>query len=106
VKLDAEILSLVTNVGTVILLLYFIKSAKEVALRWLDLLSLNQGSDPLGPTEIRYHGGRLRQTHPILLTTPHALSAEDRTIHPQEDSTGWNTVVKMWNGVVRARETT
>jgi len=104
VRLDSEWLSFATNMATFTLLLYIVKSVKEVAIHWL-YLNTQKVSDLLGPTELRYHGGRLKPVSPIILDTLHASSVEGRTIHPLEDSTGWNGLVEKFRGVVRARET-
>ena len=103
-RLDSEWLSFATNMATFVLLTYIVKSTKEVLIHWLHLNN-QKVSDLLGPTELRYHGGRLKPVSPIILDTLHALSAEDRTIHPQAGFTGWSGLVEKFRGVVRARET-
>lgn len=104
-RLDSEWLSFATNMATFTLLLYIVKSVKEVVIHWL-YLNNQKVSDLLGPTELRYHGGRLKPVSPIVLTTLHASSVEDRTIHQQAGFTGWSGLVEKFLGADRVKGTT
>jgi hypothetical protein len=103
-RLEAEWLSLVTNIGSFAMIIILIKSAKEVLIHWLYLRNW-QENDLLGPTELQYHGGRLKPRRPVQLITPLAPSVEDPTTQPQGVSTGWNGLVEKWLGAVHVRGT-
>lgn len=98
-SLDSSAISLVNGLGTMVIILYLIRSAKEVMLRWMELQIKLPDPDLLGGTELRYRGGKLRPVSPIPLTTLHVPSAEVPTTPPQEGSTSWLSQAKRLLGV-------
>lgn len=103
-KVETSVLSLMTNVGTTLIILYLIKSAKQVIIRWMELQTQRE-VDLLGPTELRYRGGMLRPQRPIPLTTLHVPSAEVPTIPLQAGSTMWSSLTRMFLGAGPVNET-
>jgi len=106
--MDTEriILSIVTNIGTFAMIVYLVMSAKEVIIHWMNLTLFRKENDLLGPTALRYHGGRLSPERPIILTTFHAPSAMGPITHRPAVSTMWRSLTRTFLGADRASETT